>query len=223
MHPARRRVLCAALLACVPPSVVAADAPRTIQWKDLAPRTVPTGNPFEALTRDQLAVLSEVARLRDREAAGDATITAAEREAARANAKRLEQGGLDVDTLLAKRREMSEVRRTTGSILNMALEGERVRIPGYLLPLEITGKQVSEFLLVPWVGACIHTPPPPPNQIVHVKAASPYEMASMFEPVWVTGKLVTGAAKKSLYMVDGTSDIDIGYSIRGAQVEAYRR
>lgn len=222
MHSARRRVLCAALLALLPPAVTAADTPRTIQWKDLAPSALPAGNPFEALTRDQLAVLAEVARVRDRDAAGDATVTAAEREAARANAKRLEQGGLDVDALLAKRRQMSEVRRTTGSVLNMALEGASVRIPGYLLPLEITGKQVSEFLLVPWVGACIHTPPPPPNQIVHVKAASPYEMASMFEPVWVTGRLATGATKKSLYMVDGTSDIDIGYTIRGAQVQAYR-
>ena len=50
-------------------------------------------------------------------------------------------------------------------------------MPGYLLPLEFSGKLVSEFLLVPWVGACIHTPPPPPNQIVHVKTDKPIELA----------------------------------------------
>ena len=49
------------------------------------------------------------------------------------------------------------------------LDGQTVRIPGYLLPLELIGDRVNEFLLVPYVGACIHVPPPPLNQIVSVK------------------------------------------------------
>jgi len=81
---------------------------------------------------------------------------------------------------------------------------------------------VTEFLLVPWVGACIHTPPPPPNQIVHVKADKAFEMAGVFTPVWVTGKLTAAATKKSLFLIDGSSDIDIGYSLRASQVEPYR-
>ena len=81
---------------------------------------------------------------------------------------------------------------------------------------------VSEFLLVPWVGACIHTPPPPPNQIVHVKPEKPVEMSGMFAPVWVTGKMTTGAIKKSLSLVDGSADIDVGYSLRASRVEPYK-
>ena len=54
--------------------------------------------------------------------------------------------------------------------MNPALDGKTIRIPGYVLPLEFSGSKVTEFLLVPWVGACIHTPPPEPNQIVYVKA-----------------------------------------------------
>ena len=74
-------------------------------------------------------------------------------------ARRLEQAGVDVDGLLAKRRAMSEHR--TAAQVNPLLDGLTVRLPGYVLPLEITGRKVTEFLLVPWVGACIHTPPPP--------------------------------------------------------------
>jgi uncharacterized protein len=98
-----------------------------------------------------------------------------------------------------------------------------VRLPGYLLPLEFSGKLVSEFLLVPWVGACIHTPPPPPNQIVHVKADKPFEFGGLFSPVWVTGRMAAAATKKALYLIDGSSDIDIGYSLSASEVEAYKQ
>ena len=52
-----------------------------------------------------------------------------------------------------------------------------------------TRKAVTEFLLVPWVGACIHTPPPPPNQIVHVTTAEPFVARSRFEPVTIQGTM----------------------------------
>lgn len=198
------------------------DAPRPIQWQDLAPKAASAGNPFEKLNRDQLAGLAEIAGVRDRKGAGDKTLTPAEVTTAQATAQRLEQSGLDVEGLLAKRKEMSEHRKSRGALTNPLLEGQLVKLPGYLLPLELSGKRVTEFLLVPWVGACVHTPPPPPNQIVHVKVDPAYEMTSLFEPVWVIGKLATSATKKSLYMVDGASDIDVGYSIRGAKVEVYK-
>ncbi len=214
--------VCVVVLGVAAAPAFAEDAPRQIQWQDLAPKAAPAGNPFEKLTRDQLAALSEVAGVRDRKAAGDKSLTPAEVSAAQATAQRLEQSGLDVEALLATRREISEHRRNRGAQTNPLLEGQVVKLPGYLLPLELSGKRVTEFLLVPWVGACVHTPPPPPNQIVHVKVDAAYEMTSLFEPVWVIGKLATSATKKSLYMVDGSSDIEVGYSLRGAKVEAYK-
>lgn len=59
----------------------------------------------------------------------------------------------------------------TGEI-SQALEdrqGEMVSIPGFMVPFEDSMTGVNEFLLVPYFGACIHTPPPPPNQIVYVR------------------------------------------------------
>jgi hypothetical protein len=73
-----------------------------------------------------------------------------------------------------------------------SLNGRQVRLPGLVVPLEGDGKQMSEFLLVPYYGACIHVPPPPSNQVVYVKTgANKANVEQMFDAVWVTGKLLT--------------------------------
>ncbi|MBC6402734.1 MAG: DUF3299 domain-containing protein [Hyphomonadaceae bacterium] len=73
------------------------------------------------------------------------------------------------------------------------LDGVNIRIPGYIVPLDFNADaQHDEFLLVPYFGACLHTPPPPPNQILYVKAEPPAEIPDIYEPVWVEGKLETG-------------------------------
>jgi hypothetical protein len=103
--------------------------------------------------------------------------------------------------------------------VNAALDGELVR---YLLSLEVSGKDITEFLLVPWVGACIHTPPPPPNQIVHVKADRPVGNVSLFMPIWVTGRTAATATRSNLCLVDGSADISAGYSLKATRVEPYK-
>jgi hypothetical protein len=195
-----------------------AEEPRQVMWADLVPKSAAFDNPFLKLTQEQLARVSEVAAIRDRKARGDKNLSQVEIESEPVLVRKLEQAGVDVDGLLAKRKEIIERGRTVNPLLN----GQIVRLPGYLLPLEFSGKQVSEFLLVPWVGACIHTPPPPPNQIGHVKPEKPVEMSGMFAPVWVTGQMTTGAIKKSLSLVDGSADIDVGYSLRASRVEPYK-
>jgi hypothetical protein len=198
-----------------------ADAPRQLMWKDLVP-PLPADHPFANLTRQQALQLSDIAAVRDRLARNEKVppIELADEEAA---ARKLQQAGIDVDGLLAKRKEIAEQNRLRAQSVNAALDGQTVRIPGYLLPLEFSGKEITEFLLVPWVGACIHTPPPPPNQIVHVKADKPVANATLFAPIWVTGRLSIAASKKSLYLVDGESNIDIGYSLRASTVEPYKK
>jgi len=211
-------VLCCALQA----ASAFADAPRQLMWQDLTPTLQASENPFSKLTKEQLTKLVEIAQVRERKARGDNSLSAVETGIEQTNSRKLEEEGVDVNALLAKRKEMAEQQRARGHVVNAALDGQIVRIPGYLLPLEFSGKRVSEFLLVPWVGACIHTPPPPPNQIVHVKADKPFDFGGLFAPVWVTGRMSTVAAKKSLFLIDGSSDIDIGYSLQASQVEPYK-
>jgi hypothetical protein len=188
-------------------------------WADLVPPSAEVENPFLDLTRDQLTFISDVAAVRDRQLRGDAALTPEQIQTAKNLTEKLEKDGVDVDRLLAMRAEIGE----RGRAVVAELDGKVVRIPGYLLPLEFEGKNVTEFLLVPWVGACIHTPPPPPNQIVHVKPDQPVEMTGMFVPVWVTGPLDTGALTRRLSMIDGSADISIGYSLRASDVTAYEQ
>lgn len=70
------------------------------------------------------------------------------------------------------------------------LDGVRVRIPGYVVPFEYTeAGDVTEFLLAPYFGACIHTPPPPPNQIVYVTAKTPMALGNQWDAIWAVGIL----------------------------------
>jgi len=68
-----------------------------------------------------------------------------------------------------------------------AMNGKKGRIAGFALPLERQGDKVTEFLIVPYFGACIHTPPPPANQIIHAKSAKPLTGVKMMVPIWTYG------------------------------------
>lgn len=92
------------------------------------------------------------------------------------------------------------------------LDGQRVKIGGYVVPLDFDATKVKEFLLVPFVGACIHVPPPPPNQIVYVKSETGFDVKGSFDPVWVTGKMQTKVAFTGL--------AEAGYSLEAEKVEA---
>src|SRR6185295_3469349 len=173
------------------------------------------------MSMEQLEALADVAGVRNRKARG-VKLTASEIAMEREATEKLKKMGLDADALLTKRAEVAEKQQALAGAVNTSLDGKLVRVPGYMLPLEFSGKQVTEFLLVPWVGACIHTPPPQPNQIVHVKSDKPIEVKGMFDAVWVTGHIAATAARKSVYITDGTTEIDVGYSIRASEVEPYR-
>ena len=67
------------------------------------------------------------------------------------------------------------------------MQGRRGRIAGFVVPLERRGDRVTEFLVVPYFGACIHTPPPPANQIILAKSAKPLSGVAMMSPMWVQG------------------------------------
>lgn len=110
---------------------------------------------------------------------------------------------------------MKELREVLDSAPTVpALNGQAIRMPGFVVPIEQSREGISEFLLVPYHGACIHTPPPPANQIVHVKAAAPLKGIQSMSAVWVTGVLQT--VRKDSGM--GVS----GYALDLAGIEPYR-
>ena len=92
------------------------------------------------------------------------------------------------------------------------LDGKRVHIGGYVVPLDFDATQVKEFLLVPFIGACIHVPPPPANQIIYVKSPKGFDVKGTFDPVYVTGKLTTTVAFTGL--------AEAGYTLDAEMVES---
>jgi hypothetical protein len=95
------------------------------------------------------------------------------------------------------------------------LDSKRVRIGGYVVPLDFEATSIKEFLLVPFVGACIHVPPPPANQIIYVKIDRGFNIIGTFDPVTVTGTIRTETAFTGL--------ADAGYSIDAEAVELLKR
>jgi len=199
----------------------AAAESREISWDDLVPAEAEFDDAFTRLDEDTLYELTLVAGVRDRLEAGrevDEKTLANYRE----RVDDLEIGGVDVDGLMAMREQITEERIAKTYLANEDLNGKSVRIPGYLLPLEFDGDKVTEFFLVPYVGACIHTPPPPPNQIVHVKIEEAYTTdGGLYTPVWVNGLMKTEQSQSSLNLVDGSSDIPSSYALEAISVEPY--
>lgn len=89
-----------------------------------------------------------------------------------------------------------------------------VRVPGFMVPLEDWAEEASEFLLVPYVGACVHTPPPPPNQLVYVTMEEGQEVpVELWDPVWVYGVLT----------VEETTNIysEVSFTMHGTSIQPY--
>lgn len=95
-----------------------------------------------------------------------------------------------------------------------ALDGRRVKLPGFVVPLEGDGIKLREFFLVPYYGACIHVPPPPANQIVYVKVPQEQtKIRNAFDTVWVTGTLSAKSFESDLG--------NAGYQLNAQLIEPY--
>ena len=94
------------------------------------------------------------------------------------------------------------------------LDGQQIRLPGYIVPLEVSEEgRTTDFLLVPYFGACIHVPPPPSNQIGHVKSELGVKLDELYQPYWVEGPLQVKASSSEL--------ADAGYQMEAEKIYAY--
>lgn len=120
----------------------------------------------------------------------------------------VQEGSVKERNLMRQMREVWDNAPT-----NPKMDGAKVRLPGYVVPLDEVKGDLKEFLLVPYFGACIHSPPPPANQIIHVLPASAAKGIRSMDPVWISGTLVR--EKTDSYM--GAA----GYRMRAERVEPY--
>jgi len=198
------------------------EAVTEIGWEDLAPDFEDSiDDPFLEMPDEQLMSLSMVASYREVLAA-NGELSPGGQEELDLEIDKLEEWGIDFDELLIKRDEIIAFRTQAAAATRPELDGKTIKIPGYLLPLEYEEEKVIEFLLVPYVGACIHTPPPPPNQIVHVTSESGFVSSDLYTPVWVEGVMKTEAVNAALDFVDGSSDIPVAYKIDAQEITLYQ-
>ena len=215
-------MLLALIITLVLPGQAFSGSLQELRWGDLIPAQRPLKDPLSSLTKSQLDDISLVAFLRIRQQERPAEVSDKALQAAEASLARLQEQGIDADALLAQRKEFVAQLQAQSKAVVPELDGQEVRIPGFLLPLEYDGEQVTEFLLVPTVGACIHVPPPPPNQMVHVRYQNGFKSNGLYEPVWVNGVIKTESRAPELSLVDGSAEVEVGYTLQAAEVEPYK-
>ncbi|MFN3586678.1 MAG: DUF3299 domain-containing protein, partial [Moraxellaceae bacterium] len=119
----------------------------------------------------------------------------------------------------------------TGDDVFSVLEGQRnvpvytpvrtwhnkpVRIPGYVVPVDYNAKgAITSFFLVPYFGACIHVPPPPPNQIIFVRFPQGFDVVALYEPFWISGTLKVETMQSEL--------ADAFYTMQGQRIEPFSK
>ncbi len=135
--------------------------------------------------------------------------------------QRFNDSNIDILELIKQRAEIAKQRNSAQNSINKSLIGKTGRLPGYIVPLEMDGMLVTQFLLVPTAGACIHTPPPPANQIVLVTPKEGVELISLYTPVWIEGELNTSNTKSDVQLSDGIAEVDTAYTMLATSVELY--
>ena len=201
----------------------ALETARTIEWNNLVPQMALLDNPFTALSMNQRTDFEVLVGIRDMKRRGFLSEVDETSENETEIRKRLTRQGLSVDDYIVEYERLEQEIIKRNKMTNAELDGQIVRIPGYALPLEHKDTGVKDLLLVPYVGACIHVPPPPANQIIYVTLKTGYVSTNLYDPVWITGRIKIKATNQSLTYVDGTAGIDTAYTLEGEQVEPYEK
>jgi hypothetical protein len=195
---------------------LAAMEAREIGWDDLAPEVEPYDDPFMAMSYEQIDAMRDVVAFAEADSEDPELV-----KADAAGRRLLEEAGHDIDYLLEQYEVVLAKLVEEATEVNPEVVGNAVRMPGYVLPLEMSGRKAVEFLLVPYVGACIHTPPPAPNQVVYVVYPEGFEAEGLFTPVWITGEMKAETTNRSVGYSDGTSDVRISYRMDASRVEDF--
>ena len=101
-----------------------------------------------------------------------------------------------------------------GERVRMDLDNKNVRIPGFIVPVDFENRHVvTRFLFVPYFGACIHEPAPPPNQTIYAEFEPGYTLESLWDPFWIEGTLFTSKVVEDLATAS--------YTLRAEKIEPF--
>lgn len=192
-----------------------ASEPTELDWKDLRPVHAQNQVVLPEISYQQKLILQQIFTLSQYDDPKNNEELVALKET-------LKSEGLDADELLKLRSEYIVNQQRAAETVTHDFDGKSVRIPGFLVPIEFSAPLVAtEFLLVPTAGACIHMPPPPANQIVRVSYPEGYKVETVQYPVWVEGVISSKLTTDNIYLVDGDTDVTMGYKLNASMVVNY--
>ncbi|WP_061015656.1 DUF3299 domain-containing protein [Vibrio splendidus] len=192
-----------------------ASEPTELDWKDLRPVHAQNQVVLPEISYQQKLILQQIFTLSQYDDPKNNEELVALKET-------LKSEGLDADELLKLRSEYIVNQQRAAETVTHDFDGKSVRIPGFLVPIEFSAPLVAtEFLLVPTAGACIHMPPPPANQIVRVSYPEGYKVETVQYPVWVEGVISSKLTTDNVYLVDGDTDVTMGYKLNASMVVNY--
>lgn len=101
--------------------------------------------------------------------------------------------------------------KATGELAKVL--GKEITMKGFMMPLDYDSKAVTEFLFMPYIPACMHVPPPPPNQLVLVKMKKGSAVAPSMYPIELTGKI----------SVDANKDLESSFKMEGMKYKEIKQ
>jgi hypothetical protein len=176
-----------------PPSPAAKFAPRTIDWTDLMPeedlqlllnmpRMAHENLSDEELMQDLASdtLRAPLSNTPDTDSDTNSNTSSLEDEVANAIGLAMQSS--------SKERTWQDALVSTR--VRPEFDNTPIRLAGFIVPLDFDDHEViSSFFLVPYFGACIHVPPPPPNQIIYIRYPQGLKLDNLYTPFWVSGTL----------------------------------
>ncbi|MUK69534.1 DUF3299 domain-containing protein [Aliivibrio fischeri] len=185
-----------------------------LKWQELAIKQTEVNVRLPELTDQQKLALKRILILQN-----DASEQAQEQRLQLIN--QLKNEGVNASEAIAAREAYMTAKQSNAEAITQEYDGKKVRMPGFIVPIEFDGLKTTEFLLVPVAGACIHMPPPPANQIVRVSYPEGFTVQNVQYPVWIEGDFHSKKVTEEVFLVDGQSDITMGYEMNASLIEDY--
>ena len=194
------------------------DGQMYLNWSSLVEIAEPIENPFLTLKQTDLEKMKNYASLKRRVDSNSSIYTKEElieyQTKMDSITKHLKAKGYDPEQLLNARDRIMQQQYKQLTSPNPNVVDRNWKMLGFIAPIEFDGIKVTRFFLVPTAGACIHTPAPPPNQIIMVELEQGIELKSLDAPIWIEGKLESDLVSDVASYYDGQSQVDAIYTMK---------